>query len=218
MDSFFSIKRVLALGLACTVVLVRPAFAFELLSEGAMDSVSAVSAGSAEDLLNIAGPTAAGLRVDDDYESLPFQVDVQVDVLDVDEVSEDLDFAFTQEVELWATELRRQGDYDFEVGVAESVTPSDFEGVFEFVVPLQEDQFSIFDGGDGEDLIFEIGRIEQAITLQNSGLDTISVSIERFIERASTTDSRTFADRTIGNGYLTNIRSSSNVTLTAIRD
>jgi len=92
---------------------------FELLSEGAMGSVSALSANSAEEIVSIAGSSAAGLRIDDDYESLPFQAEVLVDEFDLDEVSSELNFSLTQEVESWAQNLDTQNiaaDANSEVG------------------------------------------------------------------------------------------------------
>lgn len=207
-----------ALILGMVLMVARPLYAFELLSEGAMDTVSAVSAGSAEDILNIAGPTAAGLRVDDDYEQLPFESSVRVGVLDLDETSEDLDFAFSKEVEGWVENLRRQGEIDFEVSVVDELLPSSFEDTGLFIPEPQEDQVLFFDGDEEGDLIFEIGRIEQTITVQQSGVESITYSVSRYVESASTTDSRTFLDRTIGNGYISDLRSNSNVSIARIRD
>lgn len=195
-----------------------PGFAFELLSEGAMGSVSAVSAPTAEEILNVAGSPAAGLS--DDYEVLPFRSNVSVAIGDTDEVQTELDFALTQEVEAWAEELRRQGEVQFEVGFVEQLPPSEFE-VNPFL--FQEDLTSSFEVGSEEDpdlrTVFQLGRIRQTFEVLDSGVDSISYRVERYVERAATINADPSGDgSSIGSGYISELRSFSNNTLTAIRD
>lgn len=192
---------------------------FELLSEGAMDSVSAVSAQSAEELLNIAGSPAAGLS--DDYEVLPFQSRITVGVGDTDEVQTELDFALTQEVEAWAEELQRQGQAQLEVGYVDELPPSDFE-INPFI--FQDDQTLEFevgeDSGDADrKTIFQQGRIRQTFELLNSGVDTITYRVERYVERAATINANPGNNNSsIGSGFISESRSFSTNTLTAIRE
>lgn len=207
--------------LVFAVALCAPVLAqsFELLSEGAMDSVSAVSAQSAEDLLNIAGSPAAGLS--DDYEVLPFQSRISVGVGDTDEVQTELDFALTQEVEAWAEELQRQGQAQLEVGYVDELPPSDFE-INPFI--FQNEQTLEFevgeDSGDADrKTIFQQGRIQQTFELLNSGVDTITYRVERYVERAATINANPGNDNSsIGSGFISESRSFSTNTLTAIRE
>jgi len=192
--------------------------AFELLSEGAMDSVSAVSVEAAEDILNIAGSPAAGLA--DDYETLPFQTSISVEEGDTDEVQEELDFALTQEVEAWAEEMRQQSQTPFEVGFVDEL-PGEVVDVNPFL--FQDEQtleFSTDDAGeDDRKTIFQQGRIRQQFELLESGVDSISYRFERYVERAATINANPNNDRSsIGSGYISESRSTSQVTLTAIRD
>lgn len=205
---------------ACLLaVLASGASAFELLSEGAMDSVSAVSAVSADELLNIAGSPSAGLS--DDYEALPFQTSVTVAEGDRDEVQTELDFALTQEVEAWAEDLRQQGEFAFEVGVVEQLPPTIIDpgvGLFQDESPL-EFRVESDSGDDSRDTLFQQGRITQTFELLNSGVDTITYRVERYVERAATINANPGnSNSSIGSGYISEARSFSTNTLTAIRE
>lgn len=194
--------------------------AFELLSEGAMDSVSAVSAETAEDIINIAGAPAAGLTVDG-YESLPFQTRIRVESSDTDEVSDDLDYALVREVEGWADDLRERVGSGFEIGYIEELPQSDFDSGLGFDGFVEERDYSSSGPAsyDSDETRYEVSRIEQTFELLDVGADTISFRFERYIERAATVNADPFADGgSVGSGYITELRSSGSQTLTAIRN
>lgn len=201
-----------------SLVVCFNAQAFELLSEGAMDSVSAVSAESAEDIINIAGSPAAGLTVDG-YEQLPFQARISVGVEETDEVEEDLNYDLVREVEAWADELRNSQGSGFEVGFVEELPQTqDFESQI-FIDEEETDQGSPLGADSDDETRYQVSRVEQTFRTLNVGPDTITYQVERYIERAATVDADPFDDgRTVGSGYITDIRSSGEVTLTAIRN
>lgn len=197
------------------------AVSFELLSEGAMDSVSAVSAESAEDIINIAGSPAAGLTIDG-YEQLPFQTRVSVGVGDIDKVSEDLDFELVKEVEDWADGLRERLGSGFEIGYVDELPQPVLEyetGSNILFEDYNDGQIVSEDEEDSDRTRYEISRIEQTFELIDSGVDTITYRFDRFIERAATIDADPFDEgRTIGSGYISDLRSSGENTLTSVRD
>lgn len=200
---------------------------FELLSEGAMGSVSAISANTVEEIVGVAGPTAAGLRVDDDYESLPFQTSVSIEADDVDEVSEELEFALTQEVEQWAGSVRSKAsslelDPDAEVGYVDELPPSAFDDV---VFLIRDDEFDsiIFEPNTTspeESTIYELGRIEQTVTVLEQNVDSVEYLVERRVEFAATIDAYIGDPNTasVGSGYISDLRSSSSVRIATVRD
>lgn len=204
---------------AFIVVCGSSASAFELLSEGAMDSVSAVSAESVEEILNVAGSTAAGLS--DDYEILPFQTRISVAEGDVDEVQTELNFELTQEVEAWAEELRQQGQDQLDIGYVEQLPPTTLD-IDPFVLRNDGPTTFVLEGSgddDTEQTIFQQGRISQTFELLNSGVDTITYRVERYVERAATINANPGNDNSsIGSGFVSEARSFSTNTLTAIRD
>lgn len=194
--------------------------AFELLSEGAMDSVSAVSAETAEDIINIAGAPAAGLTVDG-YEALPFQTRIRVEASDTDEVSEDLDYKLVREVEGWAEDLRERVGSGFEVGYVEELPQSNFESGLGFDGFVEEREYSSPGSGsfDSDETRYEVSRIEQTFELLDSSADSISFQFERYIERSATVNADPSADGgNVGSGYISELRSSGTNTLTAVRD
>ena len=193
------------------------ASAFELLSEGAMDSVSAVSAESAEDIINIAGAPSAGLTLDG-YEKLPFETRISVSVSETDEVSEELDFKLVREVEDWADGLRERLGSGFEVGYVDELPQSNFQSDISF--DDYSEEFGEPEGSaDSDQTRYEISRINQTFELINSGVDSITYRFERYIERAATIDADPFDNgRVIGSGYISDLRSSGENTLTSIRD
>ena len=199
--------------------------ALELLSEGAMGSVSAVTANSAEEIINIAGSTAAGLRVDDEYEALPFQTEVQIDEYATDEVSEDLSYALTQEVDAWTQTLKQRTEetVNLEVGYIDELPESSFDES-NFVVRDQEFDRLIFEPPVEEDseqqgTTYELGRVEQALTKLEQSVDTVRYIIRREVDFVATIDA-SISDNSpsIGSGYITNLSSISNVKIAAVRD
>lgn len=201
--------------------------AFELLSEGAMGSVSAVTANSAEEIISIAGASAAGLRVDDDYESLPFQTDVQIEEYATDETSEELNYALTQEVGAWAETLRQRTENavpaNLEVGYIDELPESSFD---ETAFVVRDDEFDrlIFEPdtlneNDQESAIFEIGRVDQTLTKLQQNVDSVQYLIEREVDFVANIDAF-ISDNSpsIGSTYITNLTSISNVKIAAIRD
>jgi len=201
--------------------------AFELLSEGAMGTVSAVSANSAEEIVNVAGATAAGLRVDD-YESLPFQVGVSIEESEVDEVSTELNYALTQEVENWAENMRKQGENsatEVQVGYVDELPPSSFDDAVFFIRDNEFDSI-IFDpdlDGDSErredSTAYELGRIEQTFEVIEQNVGSIHYIVERHVEFAATIDAHSRDDTpSMGSGYITDLRSIANVKIATVRD
>lgn len=208
-------------GIAMTLMCHAKVVAFELLSEGAMGTVSAVSANSADEILNVAGSTAAGIAIDDDYESLPFQVDPTLAVYETDEVSEELNFELTREVESWAESLRAntQGAA-LEVGVVSDLPESSFnDSGFEIPeIEIPELPFEFDPDGEG-DIIIELGRIEEAVELLDAGVDNVTFEVRRFVERTAIIDARPFPDQpAIGSVYIFDLSSQSNVGISRIRE
>lgn len=112
----------------------QAAVAFEILSEGAMDSVSAVASGSAENLLNIAGAPAAGLVVEG-YDALPYQSPEEA--VGPSGLSESLDTVLINQIETWAEERRASSGSGFEVGYVEQL-------------PQAETDFAVDEGAESE--------------------------------------------------------------------
>ena len=225
MDMLFQKQRFALLG-ATLMVLSSVVSGFELLSEGAMGSVSAVSANSAEEIVSVIGSTAAGLRIDDDYDELPFQVSARVqsnviDSTEVDEVKSELDFALTQEVEGWVNNLTDKQGEDFEVGYVDELPSSTFEDNSEIIIQENDVANVTFDNNpaDDDNTLYEIGRVDQTITVINSGVDSIEYIVERRVERAATIDAFRLDDDTpsLGSGYITELVSVSNVAITQVR-
>jgi hypothetical protein len=208
------------------MVLSGSVSAFELLSEGAMGSVSAVSANSAEDIVSVIGSTAAGLTVDDDYDELPFQVSASVQGVvmggyEVDEAQSELEFALTQEVEGWVNSLTDKQGSGAEVSYVDELPSSRFEDNAEFIIQDVEFESVIFDSNlnDNSNTLYEIGRVDQTITVISSGVDSIQYIVERRLERAATIDSFRLDDDTpsLGSGYISDLTSISNVTIAQVR-
>lgn len=205
------------------LVLSSLVYAFELLSEGAMDSVSAVSVESVEDIINIAGNPAAGLTEDDDYDSLPFQSSVTVEEGETDEVQTELNFKLTQEVEAWADELRQQGSRQLEVGYVEELPPSSFDSQPVFFQGTRELELTRSDDDDDDEeedeAALEEDRIRARIQQLNSGVGSITTRFERYVESAATVNP--YPDgggSTLGSGYISNSLSTSTQTYSNYRD
>lgn len=199
---------------------------FELLSEGAMGSVSAISANTAEEIINVAGPTAAGLRVDDGYEVLPFKSSVQVEPSAKDEVSNEIDFSLIQEIGTWVDSLGRRNEIvsstDLEVGYVDELPESSFD---ESSFVIRDDEFDrvIFEPdanrSDQENTIYEIGRIEQTIAKLEQKADSVQYIVEREVDFVATIDAFISRDTpSIGSGYISNLTSISNVTIATVRE
>lgn len=225
MENFksFLLKRLL-ISIVC-LLSVQTANSLELLSEGAMGSVSAVTANSAEEIISIAGSTAAGLRVDDEYETLPFQTEVKVDEYATDEVSEDLNYALTQEVDAWTQTLKQRTEdpVNLEVGYIDELPESSFDEA-NFVVRDQEFDRLIFEPPVEEDseqqgTIYELGRVEQALTKLEQNVDSVRYIIRREVDFVATIDASISDDTpSIGSGYISNLTSISNVKIASVRD
>lgn len=223
---FIQMQKSAMAGLAFCVVLSGAANGFELLSEGAMGSVSAVSANSAEEIVSVIGSTAAGLTIDDDYDELPFQVSASIqgsvaEGYEVDEVKSELDFALTQEVEGWVSNLTDSQGSGVEIGYVDELPVSAFEDNADFVIPEVEFEAVVFDTDpdNSSNTLYEIGRVDQTITVISSGIDSIEYIVERHLESAATIDAYRFDDDTpsLGSGYISNLRSLSNVTIAQVR-
>ena len=89
-------------------------YAFELLSEGAMDSVSVRSG-------PIFDSRQSGSHRDEGYEQLPFDISQEASVTATDEVSLELDFVLVQEVESWANNVRDNVGALFEVSTIDAL-------------------------------------------------------------------------------------------------
>lgn len=198
-------------------------FAVELLSEGALESVSAVAGESAEEILNAVGAPSAGLEIDDSFERLPFRTRIEVGMDDIDDAAQTLDFALTQEVESWASDIRQRVGDTFEVSILDRL-PLD-EAFTNFNANAFVDEgarlVEVFVGGEGADdaTSYQSSRVEQALQLIDSGVDSIEYRFERYIELTATVDADPFDNgRTIGSGYISQLRSSGSVKLTRVRD
>jgi hypothetical protein len=198
-------------------------FAVELLSEGALESVSAVAGESAEEILNAVGAPSAGLEIDDSFERLPFRARIEVGMDDIDDAAQALDFALTQEVESWASDIRQRVGDTFEVSILDRL-PLD-EAFTNFNANAFVDEgarlVEVFVGGESADdaTSYQSSRVEQALQLIDSGVDSIEYRFERYIELTATVDADPFDNgRTIGSGYISQLRSSGSVKLTRVRD
>jgi len=202
----------------------QSATAIELLSEGAMGSVSAVSANSAEEIVNVAGETAAGLAVDDEYESLPFETSAVVVEGDVDTREDELQYDLTQEVEAWANSLReRQGAQNgADVGYVDELPPSSFEDAVVYIRDERFDEvvFAPSDQNEIEGMVFELGRVEQTITVIEQNVDSVERHIERTVDFVANIDAYIGdpGEASIGSSYISDLHGESNVRIAAIKD
>jgi len=158
--------------------------AFELLSEGAMDSVSASSG------MYIDKDDSAPDR-DEGFDQLPFETSVQIETSDTEETSVELDFALTKEVEAWATNMRDSGNVSFEVGIVEELQPSNFEvpQIFYNDGTVQVEDISAIgydSNGHGANVTYQRGRTSRSMDLLDITHNSISVRLETYVERAAT--------------------------------
>lgn len=202
--------------------------AFELLSEGAMGSVSAVSANSADEIISVAGSSAAGLRVDGDYESLPFQTSVRVEDYAKDDASEELNFALTREVDSWAQTLKQNvgstpAAENLEIGYIDELPASSFQ---ENAFVVRDEEFdrlilepeSMLERRQDKG-IYDLGRIEQVVTQLRQNADSVEYVVRRemdFIANINASVSNNAPS--IGSTYISNITGVSNVKISSVRD
>ena len=181
---------------------------FELLSEGAMGSVSAST--NFEVFVN----DSASLSVDEDHEKLPFETNVTIEEQDTQEVSVDLNFALVEQVEGWAVKLREKGNTNFEVGAINDL-PSAYFDTSKVTLDQGNEQIqSLTAIGGGEDN-YQFGRVTQTVNLLKSTKNSASYELESFVERAATLINPFQQQQSLGSTYLSNINSVSIITTTA---
>jgi hypothetical protein len=201
-------------GFALALALAVPAHAFELLTEGAMDSVSAATVPESEEIINIFGTPAAGLRVEEGYfEDLPLVDDsVQLEGYSMEDQSEELSRTLSLEVESWADNLRQTAKVTFEVGYVDQL-PVAAEPVFQAPVYIQSipiDAEAFIIGSDGR-MSFQTGRVDQVFELIDSGVNSISFTVRREIDRISTLNAQPQDGPSNGSAFLSNLVSDSRI-------
>lgn len=184
---------------------------FELISEGDMGSVSASAVGHSHDIRTYESDT--NVR----YELMPFETSVYVEYDDTDEVSIDMEREFALEVEDWAVKLQENQTYQNEISTIEAIqTPlvEDFEIDDSIEVDEQITEISL--GQNTEDIRFQLGRVTQTSELLESQENSVRYTVESFVEQAATLNANPFQEEhTFGSTYITNLKSVSNVTITA---
>lgn len=218
MEKFNSTQKQL-LGAALVLGFAVPVAAFELLSEGAMDSVSAVSTYSSQDIINVMGSPAAGLRIEDGYERLPMVEGVRLEGYTIEDKSSELELTLSKEVEVWAESVREGASSDVRVGYVEVLPESSFQ---EIQQPVFDDasvaDFDAFVITSDSETVFQVGRVDQAFALIDSGVDSITYSLKRFIEHTSTVNARPSDSREfMGSGFVSNLTSESRITIAGER-
>lgn len=190
----------------CSVFLlfsfVPVTYGFELLSEGAMESVSVRSGPVLESRLSDS-------ELADGYEPLPINTSVKVNVSDTDEVSVDLNFVLTQEVESWANNVRDRGDILFEVNTIDVLPSSD---TYDFHFELGHAGIEILDakGDETGRVTYQRGDTSHSINIVDASLNSITVQGSSYVERAATIDANPYQDgSSLGSTYLSDIRASS---------
>jgi hypothetical protein len=190
----------------CSVFLlfsfVPVTYGFELLSEGAMESVSVRSGPILESRLSDS-------ELADGYEPLPINTSVKVNVSDTDEVSVDLNFVLTQEVESWANNVRDRGDILFEVNTIDVLPSSD---TYDFHFELGHAGIEILDakGDETGRVTYQRGDTSHSINIVDASLNSITVQGSSYVERAATIDANPYQDgSSLGSTYLSDIRASS---------
>lgn len=190
----------------CSVFLlfsfVPVTYGFELLSEGAMDSVSVRSGPILESRLSDS-------ELADGYEPLPINTSVKVNVSDTDEVSVDLNFVLTQEVESWANNVRDRGDILFEVNTIDVLPSSD---TYDFHFELGHAGIEILDakGDETGRVTYQRGDTSHSTNIIDASINSITVEHSSYVERAATIDANPYQDgSSFGSTYLSDIRASS---------
>ena len=129
----------------------------------------------------------------------------------------------SKEVEVWAESVREGaslGVTEFKVGYVDQLPPSLEQ---EFQAPTFDDastfDFDAFVISSDTETSFQVGRVDQTFALIDSGVDSITYSLKRFIEHTSTENARPADGRDfMGSGYVTNLTSESNITIAGSRD
>lgn len=190
----------------CSVFLlfsfVPVTYGFELLSEGAMESVSVRSGPILESRLSDS-------ELADGYEPLPINTSVKVNVSDTDEVSVDLNFVLTQEVESWANNVRDRGDILFEVNTIDVLPSSD---TYDFHFELGHAGIEILDakGDETGRVTYQRGDTSHSTNIIDASINSITVEHSSYVERAATIDANPYQDgSSFGSTYLSDIRASS---------
>jgi len=204
-----------------TVGLVARVGAFEVLSEGAMGKVSAVSTDNVEDLINVNGPAAAGVEADTDYEKLPLDVSVSLEGEEAPDFTSELKQAVTKEVEAWADNLRERKGLDYitnEIPVIDDIgpelTPEQVSSVVNDVRLLRtpEDQ----EGRELEDTLYILRNSKNQVETETVASDHIIVSIQSQIDRVSDVNMRFTADSaSLGSIYITGLKTNSVLDISA---
>lgn len=183
---------------------------FELLSEGAMGSVSATTETHLHDTTTFNEESAI------DYELMPFQTSVQIEHGDTDEVSEDLEFEFSKEIESWASKLQDSQSYIQEIATIDAIqAPIIEEPTIDTSSALDSQTVEISLGTKSDDIRFVQGRITQTAQLLEAQENSVRYSVETFVERAATLNANPFQEEhSFGSTYISDLRSVSNVTIT----
>lgn len=195
---------------------LKHSYAFNLLSEGALDSVSAVSAESAEALLNVAGSPAAGITIDG-YESLPFR---DGDVDGQDQGSAPLDSALADQVEAWADERRNSSGSGFEVGFVDELPAAVIEQTVQEESAAIQTAINADDSeGETDEPDFEVNRVDRLFEARSNELGPTRFVLDRdFDRRASINVDPNDFDRNAGDAYVFNVDSANSNRRTAVRD
>jgi len=173
------------------------AHAFELLSDGAMDSVSAFPGQSAEE-------ESSAIFAEDGYEALPFETVMKIGASEIEEVSTELNFALTQEVENWANLVQPGQDVQIEVGTVDILPPSSFDVPEIYFGDGYSDieEFELANGAKAQR-----GRVTSEFHHYGKTTDhAIGHVIEGYVERAASIGFDPHGDgAVIGNTYLSDI-------------
>lgn len=177
-------------------------YAFELLSEGAMDSVSVRSG-------PIFDSRQSGSHRDEGYEQLPFDISQEASVTATDEVSLELDFVLVQEVESWANNVRDNVGALFEVSTIDALPGAE---PFDLKIYLEHSGIETLDviGDDSGDISYQRGDHSHTTNVYDASRNSITVEHTSYIERAATINSDPYQDgSSFGDTFLTGIRASS---------
>ena len=192
-----------------------PSYSFELLTEGAMDSVSAVSgpivaesalksaASKSESLLARRTKLTAG-----GYEKLPFDTKNTLQLTDINKTSLNLDFALTIEAETWAQRLKVNTDERFTLDVINNLLFSKPEVVEDiFLKDLSRDVRVVSIPGGRKDGEYQLGKLDQTVNVFSVSPNSISYEVNSHVDLAATINSVAYPESggSFGNTYLTDI-------------
>ena len=184
--------------------------AFELLSEGAMGSVSATT-----DLtIDTDKPNDPSSKDQSTFEQLPFQTSVKVEEYETDDVATVINFEVTSEVEAWANKLRVNTNEQFEIKTIDELPTSSFD-LPEKVIQTENtgiEQVSIA----GKENAYERGLVNQTASLVKSTENSVTFKVDSYVERAATINANPFQEaHSFGSTYITDLNSSSTITIQA---